>query len=74
MRLPLLDTALWAAGPLLNAALFCVICSSTTTPHLPGARLLVHFHHCSARLCSSCTYRIGSDHTYAIVYWIVEGT
>ena len=26
MRLPLLDTALWAAGPLLNAALFCVIC------------------------------------------------
>jgi hypothetical protein len=72
MRLPLLDTALWAAGPLLNAALLCVILLRRRLRTFP---LLACW--CMLTIVSAAvlffTYRIGSDHTYALVYWIVEG-
>jgi hypothetical protein len=72
MRLPLLDNALWAAGPLLNAALFCVIILRRRLRAFP---MLASW--CMFTIVSMAalfiTFRIGSDHTYAVVYWIVEG-
>jgi hypothetical protein len=72
MKLPLLDNALWAAGPLLNAALFCVICLRRRLGTFP-----VLASWCAFTILSMAAlffaYRIGSDHFYAVVYWIVEG-
>jgi len=72
MRLPLLDTALWAAGPLLNAALLCVILLRRRLRTFP---MLASW--CMLTIVSAAvlffTYRFASDHTYAVVYWIVEG-
>jgi hypothetical protein len=72
MRLPLLDTALWAAGPTLNAALLCVLLLRRKLRIFP---MLGSW--CMLTIVSAAvlffTYRLGSDRTYAIVYWIVEG-
>jgi hypothetical protein len=72
MRLPLLDTALWAAGPVLNAALFCVICLRRRLCTFPVLAAWCAFTIVSA-IALFFIYRIGSDHVYAVVYWIVEG-
>jgi hypothetical protein len=72
MRLPLLDTVLWAAGPILNAALFCVIVLRRRLRAFPVLAFWCIFTIVSAAVLF-CTYRIGSDHTYAVVYWIFEG-
>jgi hypothetical protein len=72
MRLPLLDTALWAAGPVLNAALLCVIILRRRLRAFP---MLASW--CIYTIVSMAalffTYRLGSDHTYAVVYWFVDG-
>jgi hypothetical protein len=72
MRLPLLDNALWAAGPLLNAALFCVIILRRRLRTFPMLASWCMFTIASAAALF-ITFRIGSDHTYAVAYWIVEG-
>ena len=72
MRLPLLDTVLWAAGPILNAALFCVIVLRRRLHAFPVLAFWCIFTIASAAVLF-CTYRIGSDYTYAVVYWIFEG-
>ncbi len=62
MRLPLLDTALWAAGPLLNAALLCVIVLRRRLRTFP---MLASW--CMLTIVSAAvlffTYRLASDHT-----------
>ncbi len=72
MRLPLLDTALWAAGPLLNAALFGVICLRRRLRTFPVLALWCVFTIASA-IALFFIYRQASRDTYAIAYWIVEG-
>jgi len=72
MRLPLLDSTLWAAGPLLNAALFSVICLRRRLRTFPVLGLWCVFTILSA-IALFFIYRQGSHHTYAIAYWVVEG-
>ena len=72
MRLPLLDTALWAAGPLLNAALFCVICLRRRLRTFPVLASWCAFTIISA-IALFFIYRQASYSTYALAYWIVEG-
>jgi hypothetical protein len=72
MRLPLLDTALWAAGPFLNAALFCVICLRRRLRTFPVLASWCLFTILSA-IALFFVYRQESRHVYAIAYWIVEG-
>jgi hypothetical protein len=72
MRLPLLDIALWAAGPLLNAALFCVICLRRRLRIFPVLASLCVFTISSA-IALFFIYRHESHFVYAIAYWIVEG-
>src|SRR4051794_19285830 len=72
MRLPLLDLALWAAGPLLNAALFCVIILRRRLRTFPMLGSWCMFTIVSAAALF-LTYRFASDHTYAVLYWIVDG-
>jgi hypothetical protein len=71
MRLPLLDTALWAAGPLLNAALFCVICLRRRLRTFPVLASWCMFTVVSA-IALFFIYRQQSHDVYAIAYWIVE--
>lgn len=72
MKLPFLDTVLWAAGPVLNAALLFVIC---VRRRLRTFRVLASW--CIFTIVSAIAlffvYRVSSDHVYAIVYWVVEG-
>jgi hypothetical protein len=72
MRLPLLDTALWAAGPFLNAALFCVICLRRRLRTFPVLASWCVFTIASA-IALFFIYRQASHDTYAIAYWMVEG-
>jgi hypothetical protein len=72
MRLPILDTALWAAGPLLNAALFCVICLRRRLRTFPVLASWCVFTIASA-IALFFIYRRESRHVYAIAYWGVEG-
>jgi hypothetical protein len=72
MRLPLLDTALWAAGPLLNAALFCVIYLRRRLGTFPVLASWCAFTIVSA-IALFFIYRQTSHHTYAVAYWVVEG-
>lgn len=72
MRLPLLDTALWAAGPLLNAALFSVLCLRRRLRTFPVLASLCLFNVLSA-IALFFIYGQASHHTYAIAYWMVEG-
>ena len=72
MKLPLLDSALWAAGPLLNAALFCVICLRRRLRIFPVLASLCVFTIASA-IALFFIYRHESHHGYAIAYWIGEG-
>jgi hypothetical protein len=72
MRLPILDTALWAAGPLLNAALFCVICLRRRLRTFPVLASWCLFTILSA-VALFYIYRRESHHSYAIAYWVVEG-
>ena len=71
MRLPLLDLALWAAAPILNAALLCVLLLRRRVRTFPA-------------LAAWCTFTIASTAalfsiyhlrpaSYAIAYWIVDG-
>jgi hypothetical protein len=71
MRLPILDTALWAAGPLLNAALFCIICLRRRLRTFPVLASWCLFTILSA-VALFFIYRRESRHTYAIAYWVVE--
>jgi hypothetical protein len=72
VKLPFLDTVLWAAGPVLNAALIFVICLRRRLRIFP-----VLASWCIYTIVSMAAlffaYRVSSDHTYAIVYWITEG-
>jgi hypothetical protein len=72
MRLPLLDTALWAAGPFLNAALFCVICLRRRLRTFPVLASWCLFSIAST-IALFFIYREGSHRVYAIAYWIVDG-
>ncbi|HEY3988942.1 MAG TPA: hypothetical protein VGM02_06570 [Acidobacteriaceae bacterium] len=72
MRLPLLDTALWAAGPLLNAALFSVICLRRRLRTFPVLASWCVFTILSA-VALFFIYRQAPHYIYAIAYWIVEG-
>jgi hypothetical protein len=72
MRLPLLDTILWAAGPLLNAALFCVICMRRRLRTFPVLASWCIFTVLSM-VALFFIYRHQSHHVYAIAYWTVEG-
>jgi hypothetical protein len=72
MKLQLLDTALWAAGPLLNAALLGVLCLRRrirTFPVLGAWCLFTIF----GAIALFFIYRMRAGHTYAIAYWIVDG-
>jgi hypothetical protein len=72
MRLPLLDTGLWAAGPLLNAALFSVICLRRrlrTFPVLASWCVLTIV----GAIALFFIYRQQPHYVYAIAYWINEG-
>ena len=71
MKLPSLDIALWVAGPLLNAALFGVLCLRRRLRTFPvlaawcistivsAVALFLIFHH-------------ASHHVYAVGYWTVD--
>ena len=72
MRLPLLDTALWAAGPLFNAALVCVIWLRQRLRTFPVLFLWCAFTIVSA-IALFFIYRQASHYVYAIAYWVVEG-
>ena len=72
MRFPSLDTALWAAGPLLNAALFSVICLRRRLRTFPVLALWCSFTILSA-VALFFIDRHESLHIYAIAYWMVEG-
>lgn len=72
MRLPLLDTTLWAAGPVLNAALFGVICLRRRLRTFPVLASWCVFTILSA-IALFFVYRLESHHVYAIAYWIVDG-
>jgi hypothetical protein len=71
VKLPFLDTVLWAAGPVLNAALVVVICLRRRLRNFP-----VLAAWCIYTIISTAVlffaYRTGSDRTYARVYWITE--
>jgi hypothetical protein len=71
MRLPLLDTALWAAGPLLNAALFCVLCLRRRLRTFPVLGSWCVFTIVSA-IALFLIYRQAPHRMYAIAYWSVE--
>ncbi len=72
MRLPLLDTALWAAGPLLNAALFYVMWRRRRLRTFPMLASWCVFTVVSTGVLF-LAYRIDSGGVYAMVYWVVEG-
>ena len=71
MRLSLLDTALWAAGPLLNAALFCTLCLRRRLRTFPVLAAWCVFTVLSA-IALFFIYRAGADRFYAIAYWTNE--
>jgi hypothetical protein len=72
MRLPSLDTVLWAAGPLLNAALFYVLWRRRRLRTFPVLGSWCVFTIISA-IALFLIYRRESHSVYAIAYWIVEG-
>jgi hypothetical protein len=72
MRLQFLDTALWAAGPLLNAALFGVLCLRRRLHAFPMLAAWCLFTITSA-ITLFFIYRMEFGRTYAIAYWIVDG-
>ena len=72
MRLPLLDITLWAAGPLLNAALFCVICLRRRLRTFPVLATWCVFTIASA-IALYFIYRQAPYRVYAIAYWTVDG-
>ena len=72
MKLPILDTVLWAAGPVLNAALVAVVCLRRRLRTFPVLASWCIFTILSA-VAHFVAYRAGSDRTYAIVYWVAEG-
>jgi hypothetical protein len=72
VKLSFLDTVLWAAGPVLNAALVAVMCLRRRLRTFPVLASWCIFTVVSIAALFF-TYRIGSDHAYAVAYWIVEG-
>lgn len=72
MRLQILDTALWAAGPLLNAALFGVLFLRRRLRTFPVLATLCLFSILTA-IALFLIYRLGAAHVYAIAYWTVDG-
>jgi hypothetical protein len=72
VKLPFLDTVLWAAGPVLNAALVAVMCLRRRLRTFPVLASWCIFTILSA-IAHFFVYRLGSDRVYAFVYWIAEG-
>lgn len=72
MKLPFLDTVLWAAGPILNAALIVVLCLRRRLHKFPVLASWCIFTIISA-VTHFIVYRVASDRVYALVYWIAEG-
>jgi hypothetical protein len=72
VKLPFLDTVLWAAGPVLNAALLAVLCLRRRLRNFPVLASWCIFTILSA-IALFVAYRIGSDRIYANLYWITEG-
>ena len=71
MKLPLLDSALWAAGPILNAALFTIMCLRRRLRTFPVLASWCLFTITSA-VALFFIYR-AAPHIYAIAYWTVDG-
>jgi hypothetical protein len=71
MKLPSLDIALWAAGPLLNAALLCVLCLRRRLRVFPVLAVW-----CLSTIVSAIAlffiFRHASHQVYAIGYWVVD--
>ncbi|MEA2544083.1 MAG: hypothetical protein QOH35_5449 [Acidobacteriaceae bacterium] len=72
MKLPFLDTVLWAAGPVLNAALVGVMCLRRRLRTFPVLASWCIFTVLST-IAHFFAYRVGSDRVYATVYWVAEG-
>ena len=72
MKLPFLDTVLWAAGPVLNAALVAVLCLRRRLRTFPVLASWCIFTIASA-VALFFIYRQQSHYVYAIAYWLVEG-
>ena len=70
MRLPLLDAALWAVGPLVNAALLIVLFARRRLPQFSSLALWSAFSIFSAGALFWVS-RLG-QRTYARVYWSAE--
>lgn len=71
MKLPSLDIALWAAGPLLNAALVCVLCLRRRLRAFPVLTSWCVFTIVSA-VALFFIFRDASHQAYAVSYWIVD--
>ena len=70
MKLPFLDTVLWAAGPVLNAALVAVMCLRRRLRTFPVLASWCIFTILST-IAHFFAYRAG-DRVYAFVYWTAE--
>lgn len=70
MRLPLLDAALWAAGPLVDAVLLIVLFARRRLPQFSSLALWSAFSIFSAGALF-CASRLGHQ-IYAYVYWSAE--
>jgi hypothetical protein len=71
VKLHFLDTVLWAAGPLFNAALLYVLFRRERARRFPMLAAWCFFTIISA-LALFLTYRFASNATYVIAYWTVE--
>lgn len=71
MRLPVLDSVLWAAGPIMNAALVFVLVRRRRLPEFLAVALWSLFSILSSAVMFF-VYRLASHHTYAHVYWTAE--
>lgn len=71
MELQFLDEVLWAAGPVFNAALLCVLFRRGRARKFPLLAVWCFFTIFSA-LALFLIYRSASSHTYVIAYWSVE--
>lgn len=72
MRLHFLDLALWAAGPVLNAVLLCVLCVRRRVRTFPALAAWCTFTIISA-VALFFIYRHAPYHAYVTGYWVSDG-
>ena len=71
MRLPVFDSVLWAAGPVCNAALICVLLMRRRL-HVFSALGLWSAVSLLTTFALFLIYRVNAGHPYAVAYWTSE--